>query len=148
MDFNPHWNSKHGAEVYNKLRMYFVQMPLFDKEPSELATPLEVFGEPVFRKAFAAAEFAAMTEEEEREYLNAWDAHTASKGMIDTAREEGEAKGFAEGKAEGRAEGRAEANFETARRMKALGIPPDTIATATGLPAEQIARELCGTRLR
>ena len=43
-----------------------------------------------------------------------------------------------EGKIEGRAEGRAEAYFTTARNLKLLGVPIDTIAKSTGLTAEEI----------
>lgn len=43
-----------------------------------------------------------------------------------------------EGKIEGRVEGRAEAYFTTARNLKLLGVPIDTIAKSTGLTAEEI----------
>lgn len=41
-------------------------------------------------------------------------------------------------RAEGRAEGRAEEKRETARNMKALNIPINTISQITGLSAEEI----------
>ncbi|MCQ2134409.1 MAG: hypothetical protein MJY88_05525 [Bacteroidales bacterium] len=44
-----------------------------------------------------------------------------------------------EGRAEGRAEGLAEARSEVARNCKALGIPVEVIAKATGLSAEEVA---------
>ena len=44
----------------------------------------------------------------------------------------------AEGRAEDRAEGRAEEKRETARNMKALNIPINTISQITGLSAEEI----------
>ncbi len=40
---------------------------------------------------------------------------------------------------EGHAEGRAEAAIETARNMKALGIPNDIICQCTGLSENQIS---------
>jgi predicted transposase/invertase (TIGR01784 family) len=55
--------------------------------------------------------------------------------MKEAAREEG----HAEGRAEGRAEGLAEAMKETARKLKAMGIPADQITEVSGLSAEAIA---------
>ena len=57
-------------------------------------------------------------------------------------REEGRAEGREEGRVEGRAEGRAEGREaerkDNARKMKALGIPLDTISKITGLPVKDI----------
>ncbi len=59
-----------------------------------------------------------------------------------TGYEEGKAKGLvdgkAEGQAEGRAEGRAEALRDTARRMKARGLPIEDIVAITGLSVGEI----------
>jgi predicted transposase/invertase (TIGR01784 family) len=54
--------------------------------------------------------------------------------MMEEAREEG----LAEGEAKGLAIGEAKGQRETARRMKTMGLPIDTIATATGLSPEEI----------
>lgn len=57
-------------------------------------------------------------------------------------REEGRAEGRKEGRAEGRAEGEAEGRIaerkETARKMKLLGIPMETISQITGLSVADI----------
>ena len=58
--------------------------------------------------------------------------------MENYAREQGHAEGFAEGKAEGIVEGKAEGRLETARKLKALGVPIEKIAAATGLSRETI----------
>ena len=50
----------------------------------------------------------------------------------------GREQGREEGRAEGREEGRAEANINTARRLKQLGVPAETIKAATGLSDEEI----------
>ena len=60
------------------------------------------------------------------------------KDNILTERAEGRAEGRAAGRVEGRAEGRAEEKRETARNMKALNIPINTISQITGLSAEEI----------
>ena len=59
---------------------------------------------------------------------------------IAEGRAEGIAEGRAEGIAEGRAEGRTEALTETARKLKAMGLPAEQIAEGTGLSIEEIAR--------
>ena len=68
-------------------------------------------------------------------------AYAAQQGKAE-GRAEGEAKGMAEGMAKGRAEGRAEGEakgkLETAAKLKALGVPAETIIQATGLTAEQV----------
>ena len=55
---------------------------------------------------------------------------------------EGRAEGYAEGKAEGIVEGiyerKVEANIKTARRLKQLGVPIETIMAGTGLTEEEI----------
>ena len=128
-----------GVEMYDKLRMYFIQMPLFKKSETELETQLDkwlfflknlpgldcipaVLREPVFEKAFETAEKSTMTREEEIEYRITREILYINKGVVETAEAKGEAK----------------ANFENARKMKALGLPVETIASVTGLAAAQI----------
>ena len=48
-------------------------------------------------------------------------------------------EGLAKGLAKGRAEGLAEGRIETARNMKAKGLPVDLIAECSGLSPEEIA---------
>ena len=47
-------------------------------------------------------------------------------------------RGLKKGREQGREEGRAEANINTARRLKQLGVPIETIKAATGLSEEEI----------
>ena len=49
-----------------------------------------------------------------------------------------EMKGRAEGLAEGRAEGERDKAFDSARRMKADGMPAELIAKYTGLTVEAV----------
>lgn len=93
-----------------------------------------------------------MTREELRAYYRHLDNVVILRDNITTARGEGKlegraegrAKGIAEGRAEGIAEGRAEgrtkALTETARKLKAMGLPAEQIAEGTGLSIEEIAR--------
>lgn len=79
-----------------------------------------------------------MTKDELRAYYRHLDNIVILKDNIFTEREEGRAEGRAEGHAEGLAEGEQKAKRDTAARMKALGLPLDTIAQATGLTADEI----------
>ena len=60
------------------------------------------------------------------------------EGVREEGRLEGRKEGREEGRAEGREEGRKEERKENAKRMKALGLPADTIAKVTGLPLADI----------
>ena len=64
----------------------------------------------------------------------AWETGLA-KGLA-----EGHAQGHAQGHAEGRAQGLAEGILETAKKMKASGIPIDIIKGCTGLLPEEIEK--------
>ena len=55
-------------------------------------------------------------------------------------REEGRAEGLAKGLAKGREEGLAKGREETARNMKAKGLPVDLIAECSGLSPEEISQ--------
>ena len=79
-----------------------------------------------------------MTKAELEAYYRHLDNIVILKDNILTERAEGRAEGRAAGRVEGRAEGRAEEKRETARNMKALNIPINTISQITGLSAEEI----------
>ena len=61
------------------------------------------------------------------------------RNAMKNEREDGYAEGKAEGRAEGRAEGAKQQAIETARQMKADGLPSSTIAKYTGLTHDEIA---------
>ena len=56
---------------------------------------------------------------------------------LERGRAEGREAGRAEGREAGRAEGR-EALLETARKLKNLGLSPEQISAATGLPPDAL----------
>lgn len=86
----------------------------------------------------------SMTAEEKRAYDEHMDNIMVQNDVLDTAREEGRDEGRAEGKAEGRAEGLAEGRTEgietVAINMLRLGLPFDTIISATQLSLQEIER--------
>jgi predicted transposase/invertase (TIGR01784 family) len=52
--------------------------------------------------------------------------------------EKGLEKGLERGRAEGREAGRAEEREEIANKLKNMGLPPEQISAATGLPPETL----------
>jgi len=68
----------------------------------------------------------------------AYDEHLSAVMIQNDVLDSAKLEGKIEGRAEGRVEGRAEAYFTTARNLKLLGVPIDTIAKSTGLTAEEI----------
>jgi len=103
---------------YNKLMFTYLAMPKFNKNIDELETRFEKWmyvlknlkrldrlpdklREKVFEKIFAAAEIAKLSEEEFNRYADSLKTYRDWKNSLDTARDEGEAKGKIEGLAEG-----------------------------------------------
>lgn len=136
-----------GAPQY-----FFLEPRRFDKKIDELESYQEkwlyllrdvqflenmpkVFkGESSFETYFSAAETANFSKEEREQY----DRDMITKTDIKYALEYSHEKGLAEGRAEGREEGREEEKATTARNLKSLGVPVETISKATGLSVEQI----------
>jgi predicted transposase/invertase (TIGR01784 family) len=122
--------NKEGFEAYKKLRLIFVQMPLFTKNLDELASrrdewlyalrelpkleqmPAPLAQEPIFKKFFDLAAEANMTPTEYAIYEAEMNDRRVENGvhlaMANDAKREGLAEGRAEGLTEGRAEGLAE----------------------------------------
>ena len=132
-----------GDVFSDRVQMVFLQMPLFTKTESDLATQkdkwlfflknLESFAEipqilrePVFEKAFATAEYVNYPPALQDAYQNDLKAYRDNINVLDTARLEGEAKG------------RAERDVEIARSMKQDGLSPAVIAKHTGLSLQEI----------
>ena len=102
--------------------------------------------------------YMSMTEKERNAYIDYMVSVHAAKDSWDTMRDEARAEGLAEGReaglaegreaglaegreaglAEGRAEGETRKAVESARRMKADGMPAELIAKYTGLSVEAI----------
>ena len=140
---------QHGKEFYEKLKMIYIQMPLFTKSEVQLETRRDkwlyflknlpdleqipsIMKEKVFKKAFHTAELASMPEEERERYEHNLHDYWTYLSTLNTAENKGLAKG--------RAEGRAERNVEIARILKNQGLPVASIAEATGLDPNDIER--------
>jgi predicted transposase/invertase (TIGR01784 family) len=112
-----------------------------------LATLMErpkALQEAVFKRLFEQAEIAAFNRDELYDYRESqkdfWDLNSA----IETA----EKKGRAEGRAEGLAEGEKKGIIKTAKNMKAEGLPASLIAKMTGLPEEEIDKNVHGNYIQ
>ena len=144
---------QNGKEFYDKLKMTYIQMPLFKKKPSELKTHQEkwlyflkklpelkhipsIMQEKVFKKAFKTAELAAMPDKERERYEHNLHDYWTYLASIECA----EKKGKVKGRIEGKAEGRTEAKIEIARNMKLKGLDSALIAEITGLAHEELER--------
>ena len=91
---------------------------------------------PEIRKAMEKLYELSADEKVRAEYEMRQKARRDHMWMINSAREDGEAKGRQEGRHEGRHEGKA----ETARNLKLLGVSMDLIIKSTGLSQEEIAK--------
>jgi len=126
---------------YNKLMFTYLEMPKFNKKIEELETRFEKwmyvlknlkrldslpdkFRERIFEKIFSVAEIAKLSKEEYFQYIESFKVYRDYKNSLDTARDEGIAKGKA----------------EVAKNLKSLGIPFDQISKATELTIEEIEK--------
>ena len=90
----------------------------------------------VFQKLAEIADVSSLTKEERLHYDEALRKYRDTLCVLESAEQRGLKKGREEGLAKGRAEGR----IETARNMKAKGLPVDLIAECSGLSPEEIER--------
>ena len=77
-----------------------------------------------------AAEYAALSKDEKRNYLNSFKMKGDYQNTIDFAREQGFEAGVAEGLTKAKA--------DIARNLSAMGLTPNQIAKATGLTEEAV----------
>ena len=148
-----------GDLFYEKLHFKFLQMPLFLKTETELETRFDkwcyflknldtfdhipaILNEPIFEKAFHIAEIGGMSLEEYKVYTESLMSYWESKGMIDTARDEGriegEKKGRIEGEKQGRIEGEKQGRIEVALKGIQMGMTDEQISSLTGLEIMEI----------
>ena len=124
-----------GDLFYEKLRLIFLQMPLFTKTESELETRQDkwlyflknlvrfdqipvILNEPIFEKAFETAEIARMSKTELTQYEANLKVYRDNYAVLQTAR--------------------YEEKIEIARNMKKDGLPSEQITKYTGLSKKEI----------
>jgi predicted transposase/invertase (TIGR01784 family) len=123
-----------GALFFDKLHFKFLQMPLFNKQESELQTHFDkwlyflknlesfdhipaILNEPVFQKAFHSVELANLSQEQYTAYEQNLLDYLGVKAAMVTAREEGRQEGVE----------------DTARKMLGKSYALNEIAELTGL---------------
>ena len=118
----------------------------------------------IFARLFEQAEIAKFSTTEQRSYCESqkdlWDLFSVKETAENKGFNKGMAKGIAKGRAEGRAEGeaigvekgrkegeaigvekgRAEGVLQVAKKLKAMGLPLESIAQSTGLSTEEVAK--------
>jgi predicted transposase/invertase (TIGR01784 family) len=142
-----------GDEFTDRLKIVFLQMPLFTKTESELETQKDkwlfflknldsldeipaILREPVFEKAFATAEYVKYPPALQEAYKNDLKAYRDNINVLETARIEGKEIG----EAIGEARGETNKALEIARNLKAKGLDATLIAETTGLSLDEIKR--------
>ena len=134
-----------GEEFTDRLKIVFLQMPLFTLTESQLETQKDkwlfflknlesfedipqILREPVFEKAFATAEYVNYSPALQEAYQNDLKAYRDNINVLETARIEGEAIG------------EAKKALDVARTLKSMGMAPSDIVRATGLPLSELER--------
>jgi predicted transposase/invertase (TIGR01784 family) len=152
---------------YDKLTLYYVEMPKLDNIELELKTPRDKWlhalyhlwryddypkelDEDIFRKFYVQAEYANFTPAQQLEYERSrkfyLDMYNEIEGGFIMGREEGYQWGFEEGAEEGRErglaegleKGRTEGVLEVVRKMRSGGMDMETVCQLTGLTEEEI----------
>ncbi len=110
------------------------------------------FVEPLFEEVVHLAEVVNMTKEQKLVYDVSWKRYNDYHNTIDYAKQSGLQKGIEIGKQQGREQGREEGREEgmekgreqekmqTAKRLKELKVPIQTIAEATNLSIKEIKK--------
>ena len=128
---------------YDKLTFVYLEMPKFNKTEDELVTMFDkwlfvlrnlsrlmerpaALQERIFTKLFEQAEIARFTPQDAREYEESVKIYRDLTNVVNTAERKG------------REEGREEERLNTARKMKADGMPSELIAKYTSLSVGDI----------
>ena len=143
----------------DKLRMIYLQLPLFKKEADECENQVERWiyllknmetlsrlpwaaQSAVFKKLESIADVGAMSRDERLKYDEALRKYRDTISVFEGVRMDGLMEGRMEGRKEGRMEGRMEGQrsekMENARKMKIYGLALDMIAEITGLSIEEV----------
>ena len=154
--------NKKSKEIFSdKLRLVYLQLPLFEKGVDECENDFDRWiyvlknmetikrlpwaaQNSVFQKLAEIADVSSLTKEERLHYDEALRKYRDTLCVLESAEQrglkKGRAEGLAEGRAEGLAKGRAEGRLEIARNMKADGMSIELIQKYSGLSPEEIAK--------
>ena len=148
-----------GELMTDRLKFVFIEIGNFSKEAEELVTGTDKWmyvlknlakltdrpaglQERIFIKLFEAAEIAAFSPEERKQYEHDMMTENDYRNTIefakDKAREEGMRRGLDEGMQRGLNEGMQKGLMTAAAGMEKMGMETDAIARATGLSREAV----------
>ena len=139
----------------DKVRMTFMQLPLFNKEAEECDNQFERWiyllnnmetltrlpwaaKSAVFQRLEEIADVASLTRQERMKYDEGLKKYRDTLSVLEGARVDGFAEGRAEGRAEGQEEGKNKEKLDTVARLAQAGVDLNTISIATGLSLEEI----------
>mgnify|MGYP001040701901 CR=1 FL=1 len=139
----------------DKMRYIFLELPSFDKDEHECENDFERWiyvlknmetlqrlpfkaRNAVFRKLEQIVDIASLSKEDRMKYDESIKVYRDRLAVTAYAEETGRAKGLAEGLAKGLEKGLEKGKQEVACKLKQMGLPPETIAQATGLTLEEI----------
>ncbi|GHV20539.1 hypothetical protein AGMMS49959_08100 [Planctomycetales bacterium] len=155
-----HLKDQDGELFSDKLEFIFLQMPLFNKAENELENHKDqwlyflknlarfedipaILREPIFTRAFATANLAAMDRRERDVYDASLKIYRDNVNVIDSAYQKGVAQGIEQGVEQGIEQGIEQGEIKQqlaiAKNMKADGISSAQIARYTGLTESEIA---------
>ena len=146
--------NRKSKEIFSdKLRLVYLQLPLFEKGVEECEHDFDRWiyvlknmdtikrlpwaaQNSVFQKLAEIADVSSLTKEERLHYDEALRKYRDTLCVLESA----EQRGLKRGLAKGREEGRAEERIEIARNMKADGMSIELIQKYSGLSPEKIAK--------
>ena len=150
--------NRKSKEVFSdKLRLVYLQLPLFEKEVDECENDFDRWiyvlknmetikrlpwaaQNSVFQKLAEIADVSSLTKEERLHYDEALRKYRDTLCVLESAEQRGLKRGREEGRTEGLTEGLAKGRAETARNMKADGMSIELIQKYSGLSPEEIAK--------
>ena len=148
-----------GALFSDRMRMIFLQLPLFTKREEECVTNLEKWfyiltrmdtlermpwqaQKAAFEKLMERAEVANFTPEERAQYEAQLDAYRVMTSAMEKSKLDGKEEGFHQGKQaglqEGLQKGVLKGKLEIAATLKHRGLDTASIAEISGLTQEEI----------
>jgi predicted transposase/invertase (TIGR01784 family) len=152
--------NQHGHEVYKKMRIFFLQLPLFPQEVDKLKSRLDEWvislemldkgwpvpeplaRDPLLKKLSDTLAVASMNEAEMRAFQRELTNIRDHNAYVLTAENKGRREGIAEGITIGKEEGAKKEKLATVRRLKELGLPAEAIAKGVELSVAEVEQML------
>lgn len=151
------YNVQTGEVFSNKERFIFLQLPCFNKEAEECGTFFERWiyviknmavlermpfaaKDAVFKRLAKIAEVRNLTKDERLRYDQSLKHYRDTLNVMRGARDEGLQQGLRQGLRQGEQEGAIKQQRKSAKVMKEMGLPVETIQKVSGLTAEEIAK--------